>query len=439
MEQYTEDTIFAPSSAIGGAIAVIRVSGGEAKRTKKILSVDPAKTPRQLRHVEIRQNDELIDDGMAVYFAAPKSYTGEDMVEINCHGGMQTVQKVLGALGSLGFRPAEPGEFTKRAFLNGKMDLSAAEAVMDVINATAEQSLKAALLQLQGSVKREIDSIESLLLDALSGIDAAIDYPDEAEADTVEALPASLAGAEERVKALLFDSFRGRVLRDGLRVAIVGRPNVGKSSLMNALLGRNRAIVTAQAGTTRDVIDEKLSMRGVPVRLIDTAGIRSASDEAERIGVDRARSELGTADVVCVMLDASSALTAEDEMLLEETKDRMRIILLNKRDLPQAMENRFDGAISISAKTGTGLDELRDAILKLAAPERSDGAYITNIRHIDALEHTLVSLMEAKQATELDCAATDIKNALHYLGSITGTDVDASVIDRIFENFCVGK
>ncbi len=439
MELYTEDTIFAPSSAIGGAIAVIRVSGTEAKRTKEILGVDPAETPRQLHHVEIRQNGELIDDGMAVYFAAPKSYTGEDMVELNCHGGMQTVQKVLGALGSLGFRPAEPGEFTKRAFLNGKMDLSAAEAVMDVINATAEQSLKAALLQLQGSVKREIDSVESLLLDALSGIDAAIDYPDEAEADTVEALPASLSEAEERVKTLLFDGFRGRVLRDGLRVAIIGRPNVGKSSLMNALLGRNRAIVTAQAGTTRDVIDEKLSMRGVPVRLIDTAGIRSASDEAERIGVDRARSELGTADVVCVMLDASNALTAEDEMLLEETKDRTRIILLNKRDLPKALENRFDGAISISAKTGAGLDELRDAILKLAAPERSDGAYITNSRHIDALEHALLSLAEAKQANELDCAATDIKNALHYLGSITGTDVDASVIDRIFENFCVGK
>ena len=439
MGQFSEDTIFAPSSAIGGAIAVIRVSGAEARRTGEILGAGPADTPRQLRHVEIRQNGELIDDGMAVYFAAPKSYTGEDMVEINCHGGMQTVQKVLAALGSLGFRPAGPGEFTKRAFLNGKMDLSAAEAVMDVINATAEQSLKAALLQLQGSVKREIDSIESLLLDALSGIDAAIDYPDEAEADTVEALPASLAEAEARVGGLIAESRRGKVLRDGLRVAIVGRPNVGKSSLMNALLGSDRAIVTAQAGTTRDVIDEKLSMRGVPVRLIDTAGIRRASDEAERIGVDRARSELGTADVVCVVLDASNALTDEDAALLEETKDTTRLILLNKRDLPRKVGGRFDGSISISAKTGEGLDALRDAILKLAAPERSDGTYITNERHINALERALVSLTEARRAAELDCAATDIKNALHYLGSITGTDVDASVIDRIFANFCVGK
>lgn len=440
MERFSEDTIFAPSSAIGGAIAVIRVSGAEAKRTGELLSADPTKTPRMMRHVEIRQNGELIDNGMAVYFAAPKSYTGEDMVELNCHGGMQTVQKVLAALGSLGFRPAEPGEFTKRAFLNGKMDLSAAEAVMDVINATAEQSLKAALLQLQGSVKREIDSIESLLLDALSGIDAAIDYPDEAEADTVEALPASLDQAEARVQTLQTESFRGRVLRDGLRVAIVGRPNVGKSSLMNALLGSNRAIVTAQAGTTRDVIDEKLSMRGVPVRLIDTAGIRSASDEAERIGVDRARGELATADVVCVVLDASDPPTDEDRALIEETKDRTRIVLLNKSDLPPIIGDvDFGGALLISAKTGEGLDQLRDAILSLAAPERSDKTYITNERHISALERALTSIKEAKQATELDCAATDIKNALHYLGSITGTDVDASVIDRIFANFCVGK
>jgi len=440
MERFSEDTIFAPSSAIGGAIAVIRVSGAEAKRTRELLSADPTEVPRVMRHVEIRQNGELIDDGMAAYFAAPKSYTGEDMAELNCHGGMQTVQKVLAALGSLGFRPAEPGEFTKRAFLNGKMDLSAAEAVMDVINATAEQSLKAALLQLQGSVKREIDSTESLLLDALSGIDAAIDYPDEAEADTVEALPASLDQAEARVQTLLAESLRGRVLRDGLRVAIVGRPNVGKSSLMNALLGSNRAIVTAQAGTTRDVIDEKLNMRGVPVRLIDTAGIRSASDEAERIGVDRARGELATADVVCVVLDASDPPTNEDRALLEETKDRTRLVLLNKSDLPRRIGNvDFGSALSISAKTGEGLDQLRDAILSLAAPERSDGTYITNERHISALERALSALTDAKQAAELDCAATDIKNALHYLGSITGTDVDASVIDRIFANFCVGK
>lgn len=433
-----EDTIYAPSSAVGGAIAVLRVSGPEAGRVRELLDRDPSARPRELLHTRLMHGGEVIDECMAVYFPAPGSYTGEDMVEINVHGGTQTVQRALGALASLGFRPAEAGEFTKRAFLNGKMDLSAAEAVMDVINADAEQSLKAALLQLQGSVKREIESTEQLLTDALSGIDAAIDYPDEAEEDATRELPESLSAAIRRVDALIGEARRGRVLRDGLRVAIVGRPNVGKSSLMNALLGSERAIVTAAAGTTRDVIDEKMSMDGVPVRLIDTAGIRDAHDEAERIGVDRARAALKGADVVCLVLDASALLTAEDETLLFETADEQRLVLLNKSDLTQNC-GYAKAAIRVSAKTGAGLDELKREILALAAPERADQHTITNERHIRALERALVALRDAATAGELDCAATDVKDALHHLGTITGTDVDAAVIDRIFARFCVGK
>ena len=433
-----EDTIYAPSTAIGGAIAIIRISGSEAERVRELLDRDPNNSPRELSHAKLSFQGELIDDCMAVYFPAPRSYTGEDMMELNVHGGMQTVQRVLGALAALGFRPADAGEFTKRAFLNGKMDLSAAEAVMDVINADAEQSLKSALAQLQGSIKHEIVSLEELLTDALSGIDAAIDYPDEAEADTLVALPESLMTAIARVDAMIAKARRGRVLRDGLQVAIVGRPNVGKSSLMNAMLGIDRAIVTAIAGTTRDIIDEKLSMDGVPVRLIDTAGIREASDEAEKIGVDRARETLQRADVVCLVLDASVAMTEQDDALLIETQDRTRIVVLNKCDLPRKCS--FAGlAIPISAKTGEGLSELQSAILALVAPERADGATITNERHIRALELALTALRDATTAEELDCAATDVKNALHQLGSITGTDVDANVIDRIFERFCVGK
>ena len=433
-----EDTIYAPSSAIGGAIAIIRVSGAEAEKVKLLLDRDPMQTPREMVHARLSLSGELIDDCMAVYFSAPRSYTGEDMIELNVHGGTQTVQRVLGALATLGFRPADCGEFTKRAFLNGKMDLSAAEAVMDVINADAEQSLKSALAQLQGSVKREIVSVEALLLDVLSGIDAAIDYPDEAEADTLEALPESLTSAIARVDAMIAKARRGRVLRDGLRVAIVGRPNVGKSSLMNAILGSDRAIVTAIAGTTRDIIDEKVSMDGVPVRLIDTAGIREANDEAEQIGVSRARDAMIGADVVCLVLDASVPLTEQDEALLQETQGGTRIVVLNKSDLAQA-SGYADEAIRVSAKSGEGLDALQSAILALAAPERADGTTITNERHIRALELALKALRDAETADELDCAATDVKNALHHLGSITGTDVDASVIDRIFERFCVGK
>lgn len=433
-----EDTIYAPSSAIGGAIAIIRISGSEAKRVRELLDRAPTNSPRELSHAKLSFQGELIDDCMAVYFPAPRSYTGEDMMELNVHGGMQTVQRVLGALAALGFRPADAGEFTKRAFLNGKMDLSAAEAVMDVINADAEQSLKSALAQLQGSIKHEIVSLEELLTDALSGIDAAIDYPDEAEADTLVALPESLMTAIARVDAMIAKARRGRVLRDGLQVAIVGRPNVGKSSLMNAMLGIDRAIVTAIAGTTRDIIDEKLSMDGVPVRLIDTAGIREASDEAEKIGVDRARETLQRADVVCLVLDASVPMTEQDDALLIETQDSTRIVVLNKCDLPRKCY--FAGlAIPISAKTGEGLSELQSAILALVAPERADGSTITNERHIRALELALTALRDATTAEELDCAATDVKNALHQLGSITGTDVDANVIDRIFERFCVGK
>ncbi len=433
-----EDTIYAPSSAIGGAIAVVRVSGMDAGRVGELLDRDPTRHVRELMHVHLTYRGELIDDCMAVFFPAPGSYTGENMMELNIHGGMQTVQRTLGALSSLGFRPAECGEFTKRAFLNGKMDLSAAEAVMDVINADAEQSLKSALRQLQGSVKREIISVEELLLDALSGIDAAIDYPDEAEAETLVSLPASLTTAIARLDSMISQARRGRVLRDGLRVAIVGRPNVGKSSLMNAMLGSDRAIVTATAGTTRDLIDEKLSMDGVPVRLIDTAGIREASDEAERIGVDRAREAMKGADVVCLVLDASAPLNGQDETLLQETQDCTRIVVLNKSDLP--LKCNFSGeSIPISAKTGDGLNELQNAILALAAPERADETTITNERHIRALELALLALHDATDAEELDCAATDVKNALHHLGAITGTDVDATVIDRIFERFCVGK
>ena len=438
-----EDTIYAPSTAIGGAIAILRVSGEEAARVRERLSHDPAKHPRELIHALLLQNGEALDDCMAVYFPAPRSYTGEDMIELHVHGGMQTVRLVLAALRKLGFRPADAGEFTKRAFLNGKMDLSRAEAVMDVVTADAEQSLKAAMLQLQGSVQRETEDVETLLLDALSGVDAALDYPDEAETDMLTALPKSLQAARERLDAILLDARRGRVLRDGLRAAIVGRPNVGKSSLLNALLGRERAIVTATAGTTRDVLDEKLSMRGVPVRLIDTAGLREADSEAERIGVSRAREALQTADVVLVVLDASEPLTEADLAILDETAKQTRVIVKNKSDLPQnAWENApqctRDG-VCVSARTGLGVSNVEEAIIRLAAPERSDGSYITNERHISAFEQARRSVVSAENALDCDCAATDIRDALHALGQITGRDVDADVIDRIFSRFCVGK
>ena len=434
----SEDTIYAPSTAIGGAIAVLRVSGPRAKETARIFDRGFASEPGMMRFVRVQDDKEPIDDAMAVYFSAPASYTGEDMVEIDCHGGHQTVQRILGLLSGLGFRPAEGGEFTRRAFLNGKMDLAQAEAVMDIITADAEQSRKAALNQLHGSVSRAIHDVEDVLLDALSGIDAAIDYPDEAEEDCIARLPEQLGAGRSKAERLLADGRRGRVLRDGLRVVILGRPNTGKSSLMNALAGFERAIVTDIAGTTRDVLDERLSFDGVPVRLIDTAGIREATDRAEQIGVDRALDEMRRADVQLVLLDGSAPLTTEDETLIETTENGIpRILVVNKCDLPRQTD--YAGAISISAKTGQGLEELKREVLRLAAPQDADCNAITNERHLHALEQACAALCSAEQAEELDCKATDIRAALQALGSITGTDVDATVIDRIFELFCVGK
>lgn len=399
---------------------------------------DILQRPRELVRTRAFLDDEMLDECMAAWFPAPRSYTGEDMMEINCHGGAQSVQKLLGALSKLGFRPAEGGEFTKRAFCNDKMDLSQAEAVMDVVTAEAEQSLKAALRQLEGSVSKAIGGIENRLLDVLSGIDAAIDYPDEMEEETAVALPQELAAALADIRALICDGRRGRILRDGLRVLILGRPNVGKSSLMNALLGQDRAIVTAAPGTTRDVLDERLSIEGIPVRLIDTAGIRSADSEAERIGIDRARAQLSLADIVCVTLDQSEALTEQDCALLRETMAMTRIVLYNKCDLPKHIDCAEDG-LYVSAKTEEGLASLRRAIMALAMPERADQSLITNERHIHALERAETALLQALEADGLDLAATDIREALHALGGITGTDVDADVIDRIFSHFCVGK
>ena len=431
------DTVFAPSSAIGGAICVIRVSGAQTRAiAEKLLDKPVWKRPNLMRHTRILRGDVPVDDCMAVFFAQPKSYTGEDMLELHCHGGMTTVRSVQEALSACGAVPAGPGEFTRRAFLNGKMDLSQAEAVMDVINAQAENSLRAALEQLSGSVGRRIFQSQELLLNARSAVEAAIDYPDEAEEAAYASLNADLQAAEETVAALIREGRTGRMLRDGLKLVILGRPNVGKSSLLNVLLGEDRAIVTAAAGTTRDVIDERLSIGGVPVRLIDTAGLREAEDEAERIGVERTKKALETADVVLLVLDGSMPKTPADEELLSLTAKKQRIVIANKSDLNTCIGG---DALPVSCKTGAGIDALLARIAELAKPAAQSTAAITNERHLLALEQTLEAIQHAEEQTEPDCIATDLTEALHALGTITGTDVDAEVIDRIFARFCVGK
>ena len=432
----TADTIYAPSTAIGGAIVLIRVSGPMCPSiAREMLDRDVTRTPRVLRFVRMLDGEQVLDDGMACFLPGQGTYTGEDMLELSCHGGSRTVARLLERLSRTGARPAEPGEFTKRAFLNGKMDLSEAEAVMDVVSARAEESLKAALEQLHGKLSERINGIEELLIDSLSAIDAAVDYPDEVEEDVSLALAESLTKAQREIDAGIAEGRQGRVLRDVVYVALVGRPNVGKSSLLNALIGTDRAIVTDMPGTTRDTLDEETSFFGVPVRLVDTAGIRDSGDVVERIGIDRAKAALDRADVVVLLLDGTQALTEEDADLMALTEGKNRLNLRSKGDLLQARDSF--GELIVSARTGEGLDELKRRIVALSGAK--EGAAITNERHIKALENARDALRHACTAREMTLMATDIRDALHHLGTITGRDVDATVIDRIFARFCVGK
>ncbi len=440
------DTIFAPSTPIGGAIAVIRASGPDCARALTALCErDLAAVPRQVTHTPLYHNDAVIDDAMAVYYAAPKSYTGEDMFELYCHGGPAVVRDVLTALSALSLRAAEPGEFTRRAFLNGKLDLAQAEAVMDLIQSSAQRAARAALDQMQGRLSREISAVEDALTDVLAGVSASIDYPDELEEDVFSGLPEALSEAIAALDALIAQGRSGRVLREGLRVVLLGRPNAGKSSLLNALLGFERAIVTPQPGTTRDVLEEQLSLDGIPLRLFDTAGLRETEDEAERIGVERARDALNRADIAVVLLDDSEPLSQEDFDILCATADTPRILLYTKTDLLgvwgraalAALVPPEEELLPVSARTGEGLDTLCNRIRALAGP--IEGAYVTNARHIAALEEARSAVLQAVSAADADCVSTDLRDALAALGRITGSSVDDSVLDRIFERFCVGK
>ena len=439
------DLIYALATPVGGAIAVVRISGpGAEALLRRVFTGCGA--PREMAYGRVVDGaGETLDEAMAAFFPAPRSYTGEDMAELYLHGGQVTVRRVLALLGCHA-RSARPGEFTERAFLAGKMDLAQAEAVMDLINAGAERSAKSALAQLEGRLSVRIADVERELLDALSGLEAAIDYPEELEDDVTSALPEVLAAAERELQALAGAGLSGRVLREGARVAIVGRPNAGKSSLLNALAGAELAIVTQFAGTTRDVLEETVSMEGVPVTLYDTAGIRAADDPVERIGVERARLAAERADLLLVCFDAAAPLTEEDLALLRETEGRPRIAVCNKSDLPalwsaETLAAQGISACTVSAETGEGLAALRHAIAVRVAPEQ-ESALVTNARHIEALQLAAAAVAEARQnagGAELELVATDLREALSALGQITGRTAAADLIECIFSKFCVGK
>lgn len=438
------ETIFAPATPLGGAIAVLRVSGpGTRAALAAVFSAKTAFIPREMKFGRLVDGAETIDEAMACFFESPASYTGEDMAELYLHGSPALMRRALAILSRLGLRPAQPGEFTRRAFLNGKMSLSRAEAVMDLIGAVSERGAKSALEQLEGSVGRAVGALEEALLDLLAGVDAALDYPDELEEDAFTQLPGLVEAQIQTLDRLIASGEKGRFLREGARVAILGAPNAGKSSLFNALIGRERAIVTPVPGTTRDTLEETLLLEGVPVRLVDTAGLREAADEAERIGVLRARDAAGEADVALLAFDAAAALSGEDEALLLNTRATPRVAALCKGDLPAVLNEaalaQYDiETVTVSSLTGEGLTELRRALAARLMPE-GESALITNTRHVDALLRARAALSEIDLRDGADCAAVLLHAALAALSEITGRDVAADVIERIFEKFCLGK
>ncbi|HXH13882.1 MAG TPA: tRNA uridine-5-carboxymethylaminomethyl(34) synthesis GTPase MnmE [Alphaproteobacteria bacterium] len=458
-----DDTIAAIATPLGaGGLGVIRISGPQAMpiaccvfRDRHGRRVDtlPSHRVRFGSVVDPRTGDKL-DEVLLTYMRAPHSYTCEDVVEISAHGGIGVMARILAGLVAAGARVAEPGEFTKRAFLNGRLDLAQAEAVIDLIQAQTEMSHRQALMQLEGGLSQLIAAMREDLLDVLAHVEGAMEFPEEDLGLLPwDALRAKVVDVEARIAALLSSFHAGRVLREGVQVVIVGRPNVGKSSLFNALLAANRAIVTPIPGTTRDILEEVVNLRGYPFRLVDTAGIRSAEDVIEREGIERARSSLEAADLVLLVLDRSEALTAADAEAIAAVQDKRGIVVLNKADLPANLDFEMLTArapdwptVAVSCKECRGLDQLSEAMIEAVLHGQGgavEGPKLTKLRHWEALHRAQQSLQQARQAMEQGLAgefiAVDLRETLEWLGEIIGLNYTEDLLDKIFSEFCIGK
>ena len=447
-------TIAAIATSMGsGGIGIIRISGDESlnvinKVFKPIKKGEIKPFTLRLGHI-IDENKNVIDQVLVSYFQAPKSYTGEDVCEINCHGGNIAVNRVLELVLKNGATLAEGGEFTKRAFLNGKLDLTQAEAVIDLINSKSEREGKASIKQLEGKLGNEIRGIKDEIINLLADIEANIDYPEYEDIEDVrrEKIQAILEKQICRLKQLEESFESGKILKNGIMTAIVGKPNVGKSSLLNMLLKEERAIVTEIAGTTRDTIEECVTIKGITLRLIDTAGIRETEDVVENIGVEKSKNALKNAELVLFLLDGSKGFLQEDEEILKEIGDKNHIILINKIDLENKnIELENPNIVRISAKTGEGIVELEEKIeeiFNLKKLETENEFIVTNIRHKDLLNKARNGLKQAKETVEnglpIDMISINIKTAIESLGEILGESVSEGVLNKIFEKFCVGK
>jgi len=454
-------TIAAISTAYGeGGIGIVRISG---ERSREILDrlfygknsgVFP---DRHMHYGTIREPEstETIDEVLAVFMEGPHSYTGEDVAEIHCHGSVVSLRKILKLACENGAELAERGEFTKRAFLNGRLDLTQAEAVIDVVKAKTEEGAKAAILQLEGALGRKISALRELLSDTLAEAIVNMDYPDEDEipaddGSAVSSISAKLAGAEAELSELIATADTGRMLREGISVVIAGKANVGKSSLLNMMLKESRAIVTDTPGTTRDSIEEFIEVQGIPVKLTDTAGIRQTENEAERIGVERTGYAIDEADLIVLMLDGSAPVTEDDRKIFSVIEGRNSVIVLNKCDLPgQINESSLPpgrDVISLSALTGEGVKMLEEYLVSQVFSgnlSQRSSMIITNARHLEALLKAREEIRSAIAALRLqgtpDFAEMNTRTAWEKLGEITGETATDDILDKVFENFCVGK
>ncbi|TPR19276.1 tRNA uridine-5-carboxymethylaminomethyl(34) synthesis GTPase MnmE [Apilactobacillus timberlakei] len=456
------DTIAAISTPPGeGGISIIRISGEDALKviSKLYRGKDLSKVASHTinyGHIMDPENKEDIDEVMVSVMLAPKTYTCEDVIEINCHGGIVATNTILQLVLSYGARMAEPGEFTKRAFLNGRIDLSQSEAVMDIIDAKTNRSMKAAEGQLDGNLSRLIRTLRQQILDVLANVEVNIDYPeyDDAEVVTSNLLMKNAKDIKEKIIKLLKTSKQGQVLRDGLATSIVGRPNVGKSSILNHLLHQDKAIVTDVPGTTRDVLEEYVNVRGVPLKLVDTAGIRKTEDKVEKIGVDRSRKAIQSSDLVLLVLNSSEVLSDEDKQLIKLTDDSKRIVILNKTDLPQKIDidevNQLIGKeniITTSAIKDDGTEPLEEMIAHLFFNEGIQSSQadvmVTNARHVSLLHKAKESLNNVISGLDdgmpVDLVQMDMRDCWESLGEITGDSYNGELLDQLFSQFCLGK
>ncbi|URZ02781.1 tRNA uridine-5-carboxymethylaminomethyl(34) synthesis GTPase MnmE [Clostridium felsineum] len=455
------DTIAAISTAVGSSgISIIRVSGKEAlkvvdkifrsKNKKSIMDIETY-TMRYGNIVELNNND-IIDEVIVSFMKGPKSFTGENVVEVNCHGGIYPTKRVLEEIIKAGARLAEPGEFTKRAFLNGRLDLSQAEAVMDIINSKTELSMKSAVAQSEGAISREINKLRQNILEIIAHIEATVDYPeDDLEEVTSETVTKDINNIVKEIDRLIISADEGKILREGLNTVIIGKPNVGKSSLLNMLLDEKRAIVTDIPGTTRDVIEEYISIAGIPIKIVDTAGIRETEDIIEKIGVEKSKEKMKDADLIIYMIDSSRKIDDEDLEIIKFIKNKKYIVLINKVDLNNEEDRsklkilEKENIIDFSVKEKIGLDKLKVTIENMfsSGSIEQSSTMITNTRHKQALirakEHCNASLRALQDTLAIDLASIDIRNAWMALGEITGETLQEDLIDKIFKDFCLGK